>query len=163
MPAFVFRLQILLDHKLDIEAKARAAVIEKRRVLEEQQSILLRLVESEERIELAISRTRDELLLAAVTNVGADVQRKNDYLAALRQDLSAAHDQTLVQKFAVEEAEMNLNEAQAHALECLREAETLTRYREKLEKRFFAEAAKKEELEQDELGTTTYLNRRAEV
>ncbi len=161
MPAFVFRLQTLLDQKLDSEAKARAAVAEKQRALHEQQSVLLRLMEDEERIERSISRTRDELLVVAVTNAGADVQRKNDYLAVLRRDLSAAHSQTLVQKFAAEEAEMNLNEAQAYALECFREAEKLTRYREKLEKRFFADAAKKEELEQDELGTTMYLNRRA--
>lgn len=161
MAVFIFRLQPLLDQKLDIEAKARSAVAEKQLILDEQQHLLDELLQNEKRIERWILHTRDELLVASVPNAGADVQRKNDYLAALRQDLSTAHNQTLIQKFAVEEAEMSLNQAQAYALECLREAKKLSRYREKLEKRFFAEAAKKEELEQDELGNTMYLSRRA--
>ncbi len=161
MAVFSFRLQTVLDQKLDTQAKARAAVAERQRLLEEQQSILLQLVEDEKRIQRSIVRARDALLLATVTNSGADVQRKNDYLAALRKDLSAAHDQMLIEQFAVEEAQMNLDKAQAYALECFREAEKLKRYRAKLEKRFFAEAVKKEELEQDELGTTMYLSRRA--
>lgn len=161
MAVFSFHLQSVLDQKLDMEAKARAAMAEGQRLLEEQQSILLQLVENEKRIQRSIVRTRDELLLATVTNSGADIQRKHDYLAALRQDLSAAHDQTLIQQFAVEEAQMNLDRAQAYALECFREAEKLNRYRAKLEKCFFGEAAKKKELEQDELGTTMYLSRRA--
>lgn len=161
MAVFNFRLQTLLDQKLDMEAKARVAMAEMHRIMEEQQSILLQLVENEKCIQRSILRTRDELLLAVVTNVGADVQRKNDYLAALRQDAKAAHDQMLIQQFAVEEAQMNLEKAQAYTLECFREAEKLSRYRKKLEKRFLAEAAKKEELDQDELGTTMYLSRRA--
>jgi hypothetical protein len=158
---FTFRLQTLLDQKVDMEAKARVAAAEKRRILEEQQSIHLQLAEREERIQQAIVRTREELLLNTGNNLGADVQRKNDYFAALRQDLSAAHEQTLIQQFAVEEAQMNLDNAQAYALECFREAEKLNRYRTKLEKRFFAEAAKKEASEQDELGTAMYLSRRS--
>lgn len=161
MAAFTFRLQTLLDQKLEIEARARAAVVEKQRILEEQQCLLLKLIENEERIWRSIVRIRDELLLVAETNTGADVQRKNDYLEALRQDLRAAHDQTLMQQFAAEEAQMNVETAQAYALECFREAEKLTRYRAKLEKRFLTEAARKEELEQDELGTAMYLSRRA--
>ena len=161
MAVFTFRLQPLLDQKLDIEAKARAAVVEKQLILEEQERLLEELLRNEKRIEQSILRTRDELLIISVPNSGADVQRKNDYLEALRQDLSAAHNQTLIQKFAVEEAEMNLDQARAYALECFREAEKLSRYREKLEKRFFAQAAKQEQLEQDELGTTMYLSRRA--
>lgn len=161
MAAFIFRLQVLLDQKLEIQANARAAAVEKQLILDEQQRILDELWQNEKRIEQSIFRIRDELLLTSGPNVVADVQRKNDYVAALRQDLNAAHNRTLIQKFAVEEAEMNLNEAQAYALECFREAEKLSRYREKLEKRFFAEAAKKEHLEQDELGTAMYLSRRA--
>lgn len=161
MAVFTFRLQTLLDQKLDTEAKARVAVAEKQRILEEQQHILLQLIEDENHIQRSISHTREELLLAAVTNVGRDVQRKNDYLTALRQDLKAAHEQTLIQRFATEEAQMDLDKALAYALECFREAEKLSRYRSKLERRFFAEAAKREELEQDELGTTMYLSRRA--
>ncbi len=161
MAVFSFRLQTVLDQKLGMEAKARAALAEWLRLLAEQQSILLQSVEKEKRIQRSVVRTRDELLVATVTNSGVDVQRKNQYLAALRQDLSAAHDQTLIQQFAVEEAQVNLDKAQAYALECFREAEKLNMYRAKLEKRFFAEAAKKEELEQDELGTTMYLSRRA--
>lgn len=161
MAVFTFRLQTLLDQRVEMERKAKAAVAEKHRILEEEQRVLLQLAEGEKRIARAISRAREELLLATKPNAGADVHRKNDYLMALRQDLSAAHDQTLIQQFAVEEAQMNLNKAQAYALECVREAEKLNKYRGKLEKRFVAEAAKKEELEQDELGTAMYVRQRS--
>ena len=160
MPAFTFRLQTLLDQNLEIEAKAKLAVAEKQRVLHEQEAALRSLEENEKRIERSISRTREELLFESVTNAVADVQRRNDYLLALQQDLRTAREQTIVQKFAVEEAELNLREAQAYAIECFREAEKLSKYREKLEKRFLAEAAKKEELEQDEMGTTMHLTQR---
>jgi flagellar biosynthesis chaperone FliJ len=161
MEGFNFRLQTLLDQKLDMEAKAKLAVAEKQRVLHEQQRILLRLKENEKRVERSIFCAREDLLVVSVANAAVDVQRRNDYLLALEQDLGIARQQTLIQKFAVEEAEMNLNEAQAHALECFREAEKLSRYRDKLEKRFLAEAAKKEEREQDEIGTTMHASRRA--
>jgi len=163
MPAFTFRLQTLLDQKCEMETKAKAAVVEKQRIVDEQRATLLNLVEGEKRIESSILRTHDDLLMVAVTNIGADIQRKNDYLAALRKDLSAAHERTLVQKFAVEEAEIHLGDARTYALECFREAEKLSRYRDKLEKCFLAAAAKQEQLEQDELGTTMYLSGRAGV
>jgi flagellar biosynthesis chaperone FliJ len=161
MQAFTFRLQTLLEQKLDSEAKAKVAVAEKQQSLHEQKTLLIRLEENERRIERSILRAREELLPVSVANTAADVQRRNDYLLALRQDLSAAKQQTLIQRFAVEEAEMHVNEAQAYALECFRESEKLSRYREKLERRFLAEAAKKEELEQDEIGTTMHVSRRA--
>lgn len=161
MPEFLFRLQTLLDQKLDMETKARAAVVEQQRIFDEQQAFLLQSIDNRNRIERSISRARDELLLTAVPNKGADVLCRNQHLVALKQDLSAAHEQMLIQKFAVEEAEANLMAAQTHALECWREAEKLSKYKERLETRFFADAAKKEELEQTELGTTMYRSRRA--
>ena len=160
MQAFTFRLQTLLEQKLDIETKAKVAVAEKQQILQEQQRLLLKLEENEKRIERSILRAREELLLVSVTNAAADVQRRNEYLLALQQDLSAAKQQTLIRKFAVEEAEMHLSEAQAYALKSFRDSEKLSKYREKLETRFLAEMAKKEELEQDEIGTTMHVSRR---
>jgi hypothetical protein len=160
---FTFRLQTLLDQKIGVEAKARAAAAQKRRILEEQQSIHLRLLEREKGIQQSIVHTRDELLLNTGNNLGADIQRRNEYFAALRQDVGAAHGQTLIQQFAVEEAQMDFDKAQAYALECFREAEKLNKYREKLEKRFHAEALRKEGREQDELGTAMYLSRRSDA
>jgi hypothetical protein len=67
----------------------------------------------------------------------------------------------LGQQFAVEEAQMKLGQAETYARDCSCEAEKLKRYRARLEKRFFAEETKKDELEQDELGNTIFLNQRA--
>jgi flagellar biosynthesis chaperone FliJ len=161
MQRFVFRLQALLDQKLDLEAKARAAVSEKERKLDEQRAFFRMQLENEKRIEHSIFTAKDDLLLLQAETPGTDIQRKYDYVAALRQDLTAAHEQTVIQKFAVQQAEIHLNEARAYALECSRETKKLMRYRERLEKRFLAESAKKEELEQDELGIAMYLSRRA--
>lgn len=161
MARFTFRLQAVLDQKRDMEAKAKLAAAEKQRVFEEQQTLLVQLLEREHGIQRTILRTREELLPPGATNAVTDIQRRNDYLEALGHDLKAAHERVLIQQFAVEEAQMDLDRARAYALECYREAEKLSKYREKLEERFLAEAEKKEALEQDELGTTMYLSRRA--
>ncbi|MBV8865369.1 MAG: hypothetical protein JO210_08235 [Acidobacteriaceae bacterium] len=160
MTAFTFRLQTLLDQKLKLETAARAAVIEKERALQEEQKTLLRLLENEQRIQRQILQARKEPLVTWRTNLAANIQRRNNYLEALQQDLKSAQDEVLVQKFAVQEAETRLNNAHTHAIECSREVEKLNKYRIKLENRFLSEAARKEELEQDEIGTVMYLNRR---
>jgi flagellar biosynthesis chaperone FliJ len=161
MRAFTFRLQRLLDQKLDLESKAKLAVAEKQKTLDEQQAALSRLQEDQKRIERSIHHAREMMLTGPAANAGADIERRNEYLTALEQDFSAARRQTLIQQFAVEEAEAKLSEAQTYALECSRETKKLTRYRERLEERFLEEVQKQEEREQDEIGTTMHLSRKA--
>jgi flagellar biosynthesis chaperone FliJ len=161
MPPFTFRLQTLLDQKLEAERAAKAAVVERRGALQEEQNKLRGLEGKEALVQQRVSLARAELLMPAGIQSSADIQRKNDYLWALQQDLKVAHDDVLIQNFAVEEAESALAKSQAHAAMCSREAGKLSKYRAKLESRYLALAAKKEELEQDELGTVMFLSRRA--
>ena len=160
MAQFVFRLEMLLAQKVDADLKAKAAVVEKRRALEAEQNELARLKQDEEQLRVTIAQKRQERLSFG-ENAATELNRRNAYLEGLQQDLSAACDKVFLQGLAVEEAESALREAQAYAKRCAREAETLSKYREKLEQRFLAGEAKKEELEQDELGTVMYLSRRA--
>ncbi len=163
MPTFTFRLQSLLDQKIEAVKTAKLALAERQRELEEQQAALMRLIEAENTIQQQIKASRETLLTTSGADHAPEVHRRNNFLAGLQQDLSIAHGEMLVQKFAVEEAEATLEHARKHLIECSREAEKLDKYREKQQHGWLAEQAKKEAIEQDELGTVMYLNRRADV
>lgn len=160
MAQFVFRLEELLTQKVEAERKAKAAVVEKMRALEAEQAEWARLKQEEDQLRASIAQKRQERLILG-ENAVTELNRRNAYLEGLQQDLTAASDKVFLQGLAVEEAESALRTAQAYAKRCAQEAETLSKYREKLEQRFLAGELKKEELEQDELGTVMYLSRKA--
>jgi flagellar biosynthesis chaperone FliJ len=160
MPTFTFRLQILLEQKLELEKQARAVVSEKDRLLMQAQQALEKLREREEGIQKQLRDISSRLLLDDQVNQALAVQRRNNYREALARDLKDAHEAALAQRYIVEEAEEELTRALTYAAECTREVEKLEKYRDKQEARFLAEAERKEQLEQDELGTVMYLSRR---
>jgi phosphomevalonate kinase len=160
MPVFTFRLQVLLDQKLELQKQARAAVSEKERLLNEAKRALDELREKEREIQKQFREISSRLLVDGQVNQVLAVQRKNNYREGLAGDLKDAREAALAQKFVVEEAEEELTQAQTYAAQCSREVEKLEKYRDKQEVRFRAEAERKEQLEQDELGIVMYLSGR---
>lgn len=160
MAKFSFRLQTFLEQKVEAARAARAEVSEKRHAWQLERNMLSDLVQREAQVQLEAQGIRNGLLSGQINNV-TDIQRRNSYLEGLEEDLRAAHEAVIVQSFAVEEAELALFAAEALAVERAREAETIEKYREKLEKRFLDAIAKKEETEVDETGTIGFLSRRA--
>jgi flagellar export protein FliJ len=158
MPGFRFRLQPLLDQRLEAEERAKEELAERQRELLIQRHAANDLQQKQERIESLVLGLRRELTgLASIG--GAELERRKEYLGALAQDLQSARDAAFFQQLVVEEAETKVQQARALVAERSREAETLTRYREKLQKEWNLETLRKEELELDEIGNTLYLNR----
>jgi hypothetical protein len=160
MPIFTFRLQILLDQKLELEKQARAVASEKERLLDYARQTLEKLRQKEQGIQKQLREISSRLLLDHQVDQVLAVQRRNNYREGLAGDLKEAHEAALAQTFAVEEAEEEVTHAQTYAAQCSREVEKLEKYRDKQEARFRAEAERKEQLEQDELGTVMYLSGR---
>jgi flagellar export protein FliJ len=161
MRPFTFRLQTLLDQKLAAELAAKVLLADTQRALQQQQKHLLDLQGKEAHLAQRVAATRAELLLGSGAISSTALQHKSAFLDGLRQDHSVAHDNVLIQQFTVEEAELAVNQARAKLVECSREVEKLTKYRDRLFERHRSAAAKKEELEQDELGTVMFLAKKA--
>lgn len=161
MPAFNFRLQPLLDQKLEAETEAKVALALQAQALEREQNTLCQLLKAEQQVQQRVAGALEELLSAAQTNAGVDIQRRNDHLLGLQQDLRSAQDAVLFQKFTVEEAELGLKQARHKVVECSREVQKLTKFCDKLKSRFLADLTRKEALEQDEAATVLYLRQKA--
>ena len=104
-----------------------------------------------------------DILYAAARDLGLvggqRLQQRKEDLDALGQELLAAREAVFSQELVVEEAELKVKEARARLAERSRDAETLAKYRKRLQEEWLRENSRKEELELDEIGNTLYLNR----
>jgi flagellar biosynthesis chaperone FliJ len=158
MADFRFRLQPLLDGRLQAQTRAEEALAESQKVLLAEKRTRRDLQQEQARIEdLIVTRRRE--LVGNDPIAGGELEQRKDDLAALGLHLQSAREAVFSQQVVVDEAEAQVEENRLRVAECSREAETLTKYREKLEKEFLREAARKEELELDEIGNVLYLNR----
>jgi flagellar biosynthesis chaperone FliJ len=158
MAAFHFRLQPLLDERLQAQKRAEEELAASQKELLVEKRTCNDLQQEQKRIEDLIVRRRRELVGNVPIGGGELEQRKED-LAALGLHLQSARDAVFSQQIVVDEAEAKLEEARRQTAERSREAETLAKYRGKLETEFLREVARKEELELDEIGNVLYLNR----
>jgi YscO-like protein len=162
MPVFQFRLQALLDQRLEAKKRAGEALAGRLQELAAEQQTLqdlekeverLTKLHQEKRLELAKPRARQGLRLTNQT----------DFLQGLKLDIQAARSGVLAQQIFVEQAEEAVCKTQQVVVACQRDVDVLDKYRERVEKRFWAELAYQEELEQDEIGNVMYLSRRMNV
>jgi flagellar export protein FliJ len=158
MAGFRFRLQPLLDERLQAQKHAEEELAESQKELLVEKRTWKDLQREQKRIEdLIVIRRRE--LIGNVPIGGGELEQRKEYLAALSLQLQSARDAVFSQQLVVDEANAKVEAARSRVAERSREAETLAKYREKLEKEFLREAARKEELELDEIGNVLYLNR----
>jgi flagellar export protein FliJ len=162
MPAFRFRLQPLLDRKIEIEEEARKALKDCQDELAAEET---RLEECRARLRELSARLEDlrrNIMTPGPDNTisGDEVHRRAEYLKALGLDVEAAKDAVFAQKLVVDECEDRVKEAEQHLLECRRQVEVLEKYRDRLAERFRREQERKEAVEQDEIGNVIYLSKR---
>jgi flagellar biosynthesis chaperone FliJ len=162
MPTFQFRLQALLDQRLEAKKRADEALAGRQQELAAEQQTLQDLEEEVERLTKLHHEKRLELAKSRVRQ-GLRLTNQTDFLQGLKVDIQAARSGVLAQQIFVEQAEEAVREAQQAAVAYQREVDVLDKYREKVEKRFWAELAYREELEQDEIGNVMYLSRRMNV
>jgi hypothetical protein len=162
MPAFQFRLQTLLDQRLEAKKRADEALAGRQQELAAEQQTLQGLEEEVERLTKLYQEKRLELAKFPVRE-GFRLTNQTDFLQGLKLDIQAARSGVLAQQVFVEQAEEAVREAEQVVVACQREVDVLDKYREKAEKRFWAELAYREELELDEIGNVMHLNRRMKV
>jgi hypothetical protein len=158
MPPFHFRVQPVLDRRLAAQKEAEEELARHQKQLLEQKRVWSDLQQAEKRIADRFLTLRRDLLGNAPVG-GQRLQQRKEDLDALGQELLSAREGVFSQKLVVEEAELKVNEARVRLAERSRDAETLAKYREKLQEEWLRENSRKEELELDEIGNTLYLNR----
>jgi flagellar biosynthesis chaperone FliJ len=160
MPSFQFRLQALLDRRIDEKQHAEEFLAARERELTAEQNLMKGLEEEVSRAEELYRHKRSERLSSGV-HAGIRLSNQSDFLVGLKLDMQAAYSGILSQQVFVDQAMDAVQDARAALEVCRREVEILEKYRDKAEKRFLQEAAYREELEQDEIGNVMHLSRRA--
>lgn len=161
MQTFKYRLQPLLDLKIDQKSQLQASVAQCQRELAAEQEELAKLQRAEGQLEKKLLEARRAMFAGANGASGFAIQQHKDYLNGLATDLETARNSTFSQQLRVSEFEAKLAEAKRQLMECLREIDVLTKHRERLQQRFVKAAENKEAAVQDEIGTAMFVRKEA--
>lgn len=157
---FKYRLQLLLDGRIQLKQEAEQRLAARQRELRTERERLEELDAEVGRVAKVKSEFRARLLSGTEAAVsGRDAAISRDYLRGLDQDLETARDACFSQRLVLEEAEERLSAARRELAECTREVEILEKHKARLEQRFVRELARKEAIEQDEIGNMLFMNR----
>ena len=156
---FKYRLQTLLDLKLERKEELQRDLAQRLAEL---------AAEQKAHQELEAARARMEEKLASLKRVplgmsGLAIQQYRDYLRGLVMDVEAARDAEFSQRLRVQEFQDNVGKARRALAECSREVEVLNKHRDRLEKRFLKEAERKEAADQDEIGSMLFSRGRRSI
>lgn len=159
MHTFRYRLQPLLDLKIDRKSQLQAGVAQCHRELTAEQNELAKLRLAESQLEEKLLESRRAMFRGVNGASGFAIQQYRDYLSGLAIDLETARNSTFSQQLRVNEFETKLTQAKQQLTECLREIDVLTKHREGLQQRFVKAAENKEAAVQDEIGTAMFVRR----
>ncbi len=161
MQTFKYRLQQLLDLKIDQKSQLQVNVAQCQKELAAEQEELARLGQLEKQLEEKLLEARRGMFAGSAGSSGFAIQQYRDYLSGLAGDLETAKNSTFSQRLRVSEFEAKLAEARRQLTECLREIDVLTKHRDRVQQRFLRAAEAKEAAVQDEIGTTMFVRREA--
>jgi len=157
---FVFRLQVLLDQRIDRRKQAEDELKAREGELSVEKKMLQEL---EQAVETAVGlyrRRRAERSRSGMSR-GVPILIQNDSLIGLEMDVREARSAVLSQQILVDQALELVKKANAVLASRRLDEEILDKYRQKAKTRFEQEESYREELEQDEIGSVIYLGRRA--
>jgi flagellar biosynthesis chaperone FliJ len=157
---FVFRLQALLDQRIDLRKQAEDELKARESELSAEQKTLQELEQAVETAAALYRRRRAERSKSGMS-LGVPILIQNDSLIGLEMDVQEARSAVLSQQILVDRTLELVKIANADLAVCRLDEEVLEKYRQKAKTRFEQEESYKEELEQDEIGSVIYLNRRA--
>ena len=157
---FVFRLQALLDQRIDLRKQAEDDLKVRERELAAENNTLREFEQSVETAVALYRRRRSERSRSGMS-LGVPILIQNDSLIGLEMDVQEARSAVLSQQILVDQALELVREANAVLASRRLDEEVLEKYRQKAKTRFEQEESYKEELEQDEIGSVIYLSRRA--
>jgi flagellar export protein FliJ len=162
MTVFRFRLQALLDKRIEERNLAEVKLTEAKRAHRTAQQKLSDMEKLEQKLAEQIASTREQLLIASQAS-SVQLGRLAIYLRGLEQDERSARHSADFERQTVEKAEEQVRKAHTWLAECSREMEILDKYREKLRKSFLRAALRKEEIEQDEISALLHPKRGDDV
>ena len=161
MALFRYRLQTLLEQRIEARDRAQEELTQALRAKQEAEEILEQLRNKERELRDKKARLRAEM---TTIQAGAEeLRRRRDYIQRLGEELDAAGAEVFGQRILVDECAEQADMARLRLADAIREAEALAKHREKQEAEFFAEIERKEALELDEAATQAYLRRRGDA
>jgi flagellar biosynthesis chaperone FliJ len=160
MSSFRYRLQPLLDQKIQLKEEAAENFSRKQQQLRLANEKLLELRAQEAALATKKDVLRRGLLSSGRGSLsGMDIKRRTEYLTSIGLDLEAAKDAVFAQQLYIDDCARQADEAQRYLAQCTRDAEILVKHRAKQQERFLREAERKEALELDEIGNVMHSRR----
>lgn len=157
---FVFRLQALLDQRIDLRKQAEDELKARENELSAEKKTLQEL-EQAVVMTVALYRRRRTERSKSGMSLGVPILIQNDALIGLEMDVQEARSAVLSQQILVDQALELVKKANVVLASRRVDEEVLEKYRQKAKTRFEHEENYKEELEQDEIGSVIYLGKRA--
>ncbi len=160
MAPFQYRLQPLLDRKLERREELERALAARLRELAAEEEALAELERAQDALKTKlVEALRARLNIGSQTD-GHSLRMHTQYLRGLTADVETGKGAVAAQRVRVGEFHDKVTEARQQLAEAAREVEVLNKHRERLEKAFLKAAERKEALEQDEMGGIIFNQRR---
>lgn len=155
--ALKYPLEQVLEVKKKRVEEAEKVVAEKKKQLEREQEKLKRAELERDKVKEHYRAKLKQLRDALDTGTTTDkIQQMRQYLEVVEEKLAQEEDKVRKQKLAVEQAEVDLKNAQEAWKQCLKEVDKLQEHRKMWLKEMNIEAERELAKEQDELGSVMF-------
>jgi flagellar export protein FliJ len=158
---FKYRLQALLDQKIEAKRDAQAAVGQALKDVEAAKQTLEELRNKEKALHEKKEHLRRDLFsVTAGQKLNAnDLRNRSVHLKGMDYEIQQAGHEVFGQRIVVDECEDALLSARRVLTEAAKGVEILEKHKSKLEERFVREREHAEALEMDESGNAAFLRR----
>jgi flagellar biosynthesis chaperone FliJ len=154
-----YPLEQVLDVKNRRVEEAEKVVIEKKKQLEREQEKLKRAELERDKVKQHYKDKLQQLRQALDTGTTTDkIQQMRQYLSVVEEKRAQEEDKVKKQKLAVDQAEVDLQNAQVAWKQCIKEVDKLKEHRKLWTKQMMIEVELEESKEQDEVGSIIFLN-----
>jgi flagellar export protein FliJ len=160
MPTFKYRLQPLLDIKIERKEALEQELALRRKELAAEQEALAELERAQATLTLRLAEALRARLGAGLHASGHVLEQHTDYLRGLSGDVTAGKSAVSAQRLRVRDFEDRVAQARRSLAEAAREVDVLEKHRERLEQRFARALERKEAVEQDEMGGIIFNQKR---
>src|SRR5215471_679978 len=147
MAPFQYRLQPLLDRKLERREELERALAARRRELAAEEEALAELERAQEALKSKLVDAFRARLIAGSQTDGHTLRMHTQYLRGLTADVETGKGAVAAQRVRVGEFRDKVAEARQQLAEAAREVELLNKHRDRLEKAFLKVVERKEAME----------------
>jgi flagellar biosynthesis chaperone FliJ len=159
---FRYRLQTLLDQKVQAKEDAQHALVAVQRELRASIDELEACRRAQESCAEKLGHARAERVSLSVSGSSGEMMRwRRDHIGRLQDECDEASDATRAQELSVSEAEERVAAAREALASRSRDVEVLEKHRARLESRYNQEAERKEAMEQEEMANVIFLRGRS--